>query len=81
MMEPTREQIAARAYQLYLERGCRNGHDMDDWLQAEYDLRQLPLQKLAEITPPVSRRAKSNGKPAGKSLVEVVHMAALGLGF
>jgi len=48
---PTCEQIAARAYQIYLERGCQHGHDMDDWLQAEYELLQLPVDKLAKVKP------------------------------
>lgn len=26
--------IARRAYDLYLARGCEHGHDVDDWLQA-----------------------------------------------
>ena len=35
---PTREEIELRAYQIYIERGCADGHDVDDWLQAEHDL-------------------------------------------
>lgn len=35
---PTEEQIARRAYALYLARGSENGHDVDDWLAAEKDL-------------------------------------------
>jgi hypothetical protein len=31
--------IASRAYDLYLARGCAHGHDVDDWLQAERELR------------------------------------------
>ena len=30
--------VARRAYDLYLARGCEPGHDVDDWLQAERDL-------------------------------------------
>ena len=30
--------IARRAYDLYLTRGCEHGHDVEDWLQAERDL-------------------------------------------
>ena len=30
--------IAARAYDLYLARDRANGHDVDDWLQAEREL-------------------------------------------
>ena len=32
--------IARRAYELYLARGCEDGHDVDDWLQAERDLQE-----------------------------------------
>ena len=34
----TREEIANRAYYLYLERKGTPGHDMDDWLRAEREL-------------------------------------------
>lgn len=33
--------IAHRAYELYLARGCEHGHDVDDWFQAEGELRRL----------------------------------------
>jgi len=35
---PTQEEIELRAYQIYIERGCADGHDVDDWLQAEREL-------------------------------------------
>jgi hypothetical protein len=31
--------IARRAYEIYCERGCEDGHDMEDWFQAERELR------------------------------------------
>jgi hypothetical protein len=31
--------IARRAYDLYLARGREDGHDVEDWLQAERELR------------------------------------------
>ena len=34
----TREVIEARAYQIYVERGCAHGQDVEDWLQAEREL-------------------------------------------
>jgi hypothetical protein len=67
----TPEQIAARAYQLYLERGRTNGHDVDDWLQAEYELMQLPVRKLAELEPPAVPR----GKARSKSIIDLVRTA------
>ena len=37
---PTQEQIAARAYHIYLERGGSDGNPEEDWLQAERELSQ-----------------------------------------
>jgi hypothetical protein len=37
---PTHSEIAARAYELFCERGGSHGHDLDDWLQAERELQQ-----------------------------------------
>ncbi len=31
--------IEARAYELYLKRGCSHGNDANDWYRAEKDLR------------------------------------------
>ena len=39
------DHIRARAFQLYEERGRDDGHDLDDWLQAEAELSQV--QKAA----------------------------------
>jgi Protein of unknown function (DUF2934) len=36
----TEHDIARRAYDLYLARGCEPGHQLDDWLQAERELRE-----------------------------------------
>jgi hypothetical protein len=33
--DPVHEAIARRAYELFLARGEEDGHDLDDWLQAE----------------------------------------------
>jgi hypothetical protein len=38
---PTAEQIAQRAYELYLELGCEDDHDVADWLAAERELTEL----------------------------------------
>ena len=49
---PTGEEIELRAYQIYVERGGADGHDIDDWLQAERELsgnyrRTEPMVKKA----------------------------------
>jgi hypothetical protein len=33
--ETMRQRIAQKAYELYLERGCLDGYDVEDWLKAE----------------------------------------------
>ena len=35
---PTHDEIAQRAFSLYESRGRQDGHDVDDWLQAEQEL-------------------------------------------
>jgi Protein of unknown function (DUF2934) len=35
---PSQEEIALRAYHIYLERGCAPGDPMEDWLRAEQEL-------------------------------------------
>ena len=37
-LKPTQDQVAARAYEIYLERGATPGDPMQDWLQAEHEL-------------------------------------------
>jgi len=44
---PTREAIAHRAYELFLQRGSAPGYELDDWLQAEAEL-AAEAAKLAE---------------------------------
>ncbi|HXI88852.1 MAG TPA: DUF2934 domain-containing protein [Blastocatellia bacterium] len=38
---PTHEEIQRRAYEIHLSQGATDGRDLDDWLQAERDLRLL----------------------------------------
>ena len=38
--QPTQEEIAKLAYELYLKRGCTHGQDREDWLQAEEALKR-----------------------------------------
>jgi hypothetical protein len=47
----TGKEIELRAYQIYLERGGADGHDVDDWLQAEREQaeRELLFEKYANI--------------------------------
>jgi len=44
VLSPTREQIAQRAYELYLARGSVHGYEREDWLEAEKELTELPVR-------------------------------------
>jgi Protein of unknown function (DUF2934). len=37
--EPTEEEIRRRAHEIYVARGGAEGYELDDWLQAERELR------------------------------------------
>lgn len=68
---PAQDDIRARAYEIAMARGFQPGHELDDWLQAEYELMQLPIRKIAELDLPKPAR----GKPSRKSLVTLVRSA------
>jgi Protein of unknown function (DUF2934) len=54
---PTHEQIALRAYHIYLERGAAPGKELDDWTRAEREI--IEEQKKPQ---------KPSRKPASKSI-------------
>jgi hypothetical protein len=33
------EKVAARAYQKWMQKGCKHGHDRQDWLEAEAEIK------------------------------------------
>lgn len=55
---PTHEMIADRAYQRYVERGMQDGHDLEDWIAAETELRTAVSAPAAAPTPPTPRPGK-----------------------
>lgn len=44
MSDDLRERIAQRAYEFYLECGCRPGCDVEDWIDAERRRRTMACQ-------------------------------------
>ena len=46
--KPTQDQIAARAYEIYLERGATPGDPMQDWLRAERELAAPPKKSRSK---------------------------------
>jgi Protein of unknown function (DUF2934) len=65
-MDRTYEDVACRAYDLFLSRGSQHGHDVDDWLEAE---RQLAIATtLSGEGGRTAPRARASGaKPRRRS--------------
>jgi hypothetical protein len=49
-MKPSREEIARRAHELYLQRGGEPGEDVEDWVKAEEELKALENKASMEAT-------------------------------
>lgn len=52
--EITKEDIAHRAYELYVERGSEPGNDVQDWVKAEKELGAEPI-----VTPARTKAAQA----------------------
>ena len=50
-MLPREERIRRRAYELYLRRGNQPGSEIDDWLQAEEEIRRALEQAIDQVFP------------------------------
>lgn len=46
--KPSEAQIQQRAYELFLQRGCEHGRDVEDWLEAEQELTELAALGVVE---------------------------------
>jgi hypothetical protein len=58
--QPTQEEIALRAYQIYLQRGGVPGNEFEDWMEAQ---RQLVAENGKATG---NGKAPENGKPRRK---------------
>ena len=58
--QPAAEEIAFRAYQIYLERGAAPGNEFEDWIQAEREL-------VGENGKPAVENGKARRKATVKS--------------
>jgi hypothetical protein len=50
-IHPTTEEIALRAYQIYLERGEAPGNALDDWTRAERELLEKSSKPRRKLGP------------------------------
>ncbi len=45
------DEIARRAYELYLQRGGEHGKDVEDWVRAEKEMRDEPIAETTGMRP------------------------------
>jgi Protein of unknown function (DUF2934) len=57
-IQPTQEEIALRAYHLYLERGGIPGNELEDWVEAE----RLLISENGKTTENGNGKARRNPK-------------------
>jgi hypothetical protein len=56
------EQIRRRAYEIYMDLGCQAGTELDDWLQAESELKQEEAERMNERKSNVELRMAAASK-------------------
>jgi hypothetical protein len=56
---PIEQQIQQRAHELYEQRGGTEGHGLDDWLQAEREIKGTQANAATSKEPFVGRRGRS----------------------
>jgi hypothetical protein len=59
--EPSAQEIARRAHELYLRRGGEHGKDVEDWVRAERELSDVPVAE------PLKTKAVQAGRNLPKS--------------
>ena len=65
-VSPTQQEIALRAHQIWVESGCPQGHELDNWLTAE---RQLTKESLERLRDPLARDPLAQDRvPTGKRI-------------
>lgn len=65
-VQPTDEEIARRAHEIYLARGAGEGQALDDWLRAERELRLYAERRSVMATDPVCGMQIEETKAEGK---------------
>lgn len=60
---PTHEQIADKAYQIWIEQGCPAGRDLENWLDAERRLMSASIAAEVQRPPRVNTAATTAQPP------------------
>jgi hypothetical protein len=50
--KPSRERVAMRAYEKWMQRGCVHGYDLQDWVEAEKELMEEQSRSTSQTRSP-----------------------------
>ncbi|HEX5423355.1 MAG TPA: DUF2934 domain-containing protein [Candidatus Acidoferrales bacterium] len=68
---PSRDEIEVRAYEIYEQRGCEDGHADDDWFAAERELTERSAPETGKsgsrIKEAVSQAMQQKSRSAGSA--------------
>jgi|GEM_PF-1671878 hypothetical protein len=71
-MNDLQEKIKERAYALYLQRGCKPGHAMEDWIKAELEIAAHQKSDPIEVTMVKGSSVKTMTMPPRKPQTETL---------
>jgi HSP20 family molecular chaperone IbpA len=71
-MNTLQDEIRRRAYYLFVEKGCRQGHALEDWVEAEREVLCRPPSELTETNDEIRIRAVVPGFSARSLAVDVL---------
>src|SRR5579864_4119152 len=72
LMQTVDDEIRREAYYLFLQKGCREGHELENWFEAERKLLCFPPSELAETKDEIRIRAAVSGFDAKSLQVDVL---------
>jgi HSP20 family molecular chaperone IbpA len=72
LMNTLQDDIRCRAYYLFRQKGCRQGHALEDWEEAEREAQCIPPAELAETNEEIRIRALVPGFSARALAVDVL---------
>jgi HSP20 family molecular chaperone IbpA len=72
LMKTVHDEIRHRAFRLFQQRGCEEGHELEDWLEAEREVLCSPACEMAETADEVRIHAALPACPVKNLQVDVL---------
>ena len=64
--------IAKRAYEIYLARGCEDGHAAEDWNRAEQELLTALQSRTVDVVQTIARKSETSSQKEKSTPVKSV---------